>query len=338
MRGLNRVLAVLIGVLLLAFAGTAWADDDDDDNNKPDVTIAVAADVASARALLAGTVDPNGRNTTYLFEYGPTTAYGSQTAHASAGSFSSPQDVSATVSGLQPSTTYHFRLVATNSKGTRRSQDRAFTTLAAPPPGTSDPVPVDPVPGTDDVDETPPAPELGSSVLVAPAAGHLHVRRPGTTSFVPLELGAELPLGSEIDARRGTLALTSALPSGATQTGRFGGGRFVIRQSKRGYVDLFLRGRACIRSGSGSRVASVATAARRPRSGRRLWGSDRGGRFRTHGKHSHATVRGTRWVVADTCAGTLTRVTRGSVIVRDKVRDKRVLLEAGERYLARPRS
>jgi hypothetical protein len=335
MGALNRVLAVLIGVLLLAFAGTAWADDDD----KPDVTIAAAANVTPTSAVLAGAVDPNGRNTTYLFEYGPTAAYGAQTAHASAGSFNSAQDVSAVVTGLQPSTIYHFRLVATNSKGTRRSQNRFFTTLPAPAPapGVPDPGPVDSLPGTGDVDEAPPAPELGSSVLVAPGEGELRVRLPGTTSFAELELGSELPLGSEIDARRGTLVLTSALPSGATQTGRFGGGRFVIRQRKRGYVDLHLRGRACIRSAGASRVASVASAARRPRSGRRLWGSDRGGRFRTHGKHSHATVRGTRWVVADTCAGTLTRVTKGSVIVRDKVRDKRVLLEAGERYLARPR-
>ena len=194
------------------------------------------------------------------------------------------------MTGLAPSTTYHFRLVAENGKGTTRGPDRSFTTLAAPAGG---PPPTDPGSG---VPAPAPAPKLGSSVLVAPGAGELLVRRPGTSTFEPLALGAELPLGSEIDARRGTLVLTSALPSGATQTGRFGGGRFVIRQSKRGYVDLYLRGRACVRSAGDSRVASVASAARRPRSGRRLWGSDRGGRFRTHGKHSHATVRGTRSV------------------------------------------
>jgi hypothetical protein len=48
-------------------------------------------------------------------------------------------------------------------------------------------------------------------------------------------------------------------------------------------------------------------------------------------------VRGTRWLVADTCKGTLTRVTAGSVVVRDTVRNKRLVLDAGERYLARPR-
>ena len=148
-----------------------------------------------------------------------------------------------------------------------------------------------------------------------------------------LALGAKLPVGSEVDARHGSLALTAALPSGATQTGHFGGGRFKLGQDRRGYVNLYLRGRYCTRA-SGSAVARAA--ANKP-SGRRLWGRDRGGRFRTHGRNSHATVRGTRWVVVDTCKGTLTRVTRGSVVVRDSVRHKRIVLRAGERYLARPR-
>jgi hypothetical protein len=337
MGGLSRVLGLLIGVVLLAFAGTAWADDDDD---KPDVAATAASDVGSSGAVLRGTVDPNGRSTTYYFEYGLTGAYGAQTEPTSAGSSNSAKPVSATLAGLEPQTIYHFRLVAYNSKGTRRGPDRAFTTLAAPPPEPGDPpaggpTPGEPASGSPDLAE-PPTPQLGSSVLVAPGAGELFVRRPGTDAFQPLELGSELSVGTEVDARSGALVLTSALPSGATQTGRFGGGRFVIRQGRRGYIDLHLRGRFCTRSGSGARVASVASAARRKR-GRRLWGSDRGGRFRTHGKHSHATVRGTRWLVVDRCDGTLTRVSAGSVVVRDKARGKRVLLEAGERYLARPR-
>jgi hypothetical protein len=105
----------------------------------------------------------------------------------------------------------------------------------------------------------------------------------------------------------------------------------VIRQGQDGYVDLYLRGRACIRHRANRAVAS---AARKP-SKRRLWGRDHGGRFRTHGRNSHATVRGTRWVVSDSCAGTLTRVTSGSVVVRDTVRKKSMVLDAGERYLAR---
>ena len=68
-----------------------------------------------------------------------------------------------------------------------------------------------------------------------------------------------------------------------------------------------------------------------------LVGRDHGGRFRTHGRNSHATERGTRWLVEDRCDGTLTRVTRGKVVVRDTIRKKRIVLSAGDHYLARNR-
>ena len=50
-----------------------------------------------------------------------------------------------------------------------------------------------------------------------------------------------------------------------------------------------------------------------------------------------ATVRGTKWLVQDSCAGTLTRVTKGAVTVRDNVKHTTVVVRAGKRYLARPR-
>ena len=50
---------------------------------------------------------------------------------------------------------------------------------------------------------------------------------------------------------------------------------------------------------------------------RRLWGKDKHARFRTHGRDSVATVRGTQWVTTDRCDGTVTRVTEGKVLVRD---------------------
>jgi hypothetical protein len=62
------------------------------------------------------------------------------------------------------------------------------------------------------------------------------------------------------------------------------------------------------------------------------------GRFRTAGKFASATVRGTKWLVEDTCAGTLTRVARGVVTVRDTVRRRTVTVRKGKRYLARPRT
>ena len=55
------------------------------------------------------------------------------------------------------------------------------------------------------------------------------------------------------------------------------------------------------------------------------------------GRYSAATVRGKKWLVQDTCAGTLTRVTQGAVTVRDDVRKRTIVLRKGKRYLARPR-
>jgi ferric-dicitrate binding protein FerR (iron transport regulator) len=68
--------------------------------------------------------------------------------------------------------------------------------------------------------------------------------------------------------------------------------------------------------------------------GRRLFGNARG-RFRTRGRNSSATVRGTKWSMLDTCAGTLTTVQRGSVLVRDFRLKKNKVVKAGHKYLAR---
>ena len=103
-------------------------------------------------------------------------------------------------------------------------------------------------------------------------------------------------------------------------------------------MDVYLRGgrfKCCARAGTRrARGGSVASASRARRV-RKLWGRDSGGRFRTHGRHSQATVRGTRWLTVDRCDGTLTRVTQGAVAVRDFRRHRTVLVRAGHTYLAR---
>jgi hypothetical protein len=331
----SRSLLATVVVLLLLGAGTAIAA-------APGVLYEEPSGVTTAEAVLQGSINPSDKPTTYYFEYGATTAYGSQTPNGTLPKSKAWQPVSVALSGLEPGSIYHYRLVAWNGGGTKDKTvgaDRSFTT-AAPPPDPSDPAPGPgdpPAPGNDPPAERVPVPdavrpELGSSVVIDPGRGHVMVRRPGSHGFVPLTAGAELPLGTEVDARDASLALNSALPSGKTQTGRFGGGRFEVRQDRKGYVDLYLRGPAC----SAARHATAASAARRART-RRLWGRDHGGRFRTHGRNSHATVRGTRWVVEDRCDGTLTSVSSGAVVVRDTVRHRRVVLHAGERYLARNR-
>ncbi len=95
----------------------------------PVVTTNTATNVTSSTATLNGAVNPNGATTSVHFKYGLTTSYGSSTAtHSYSGH--TTQNVSANISGLSPNTTYHFRLVGTNSGGTRYGGDRTFTTFS----------------------------------------------------------------------------------------------------------------------------------------------------------------------------------------------------------------
>ena len=79
-------------------------------------------------ASLAGGVYPNGLDTTYYWQYGTTTAYGSQTAPVGVGAGTLPTSASATLTGLTPATSYHYRLVATNAVGTIYGYDYTLTT------------------------------------------------------------------------------------------------------------------------------------------------------------------------------------------------------------------
>jgi hypothetical protein len=84
----------------------------------------------------------------------------------------------------------------------------------------------------------------------------------------------------------------------------------------------------------GRALSTFGLEARRKRPVRTLWGNGKG-RFQTRGRYSAATVRGTKWVVQDRCDGTLTRVLRGVVRVRDFRARKNVNVRAGQRYLAK---
>lgn len=98
----------------------------------PGVVTGAATNVAPTSATLNGTVDPNGRSTTWFFEYGTSTSYGSKTAVKSAGSGGAAVAASAAVSGLTRGRVYHFRLVATSDGGTTNGADQTFTTAGAP--------------------------------------------------------------------------------------------------------------------------------------------------------------------------------------------------------------
>ena len=86
-------------------------------------------------------MNPNGQSTSYYFRYGKTTSYGTSTAVNSIGSGTANVSVSATLSGLEPNTTYHYKVVATNAGGGVSGEDRTLKTLALPPTITNDGVP-----------------------------------------------------------------------------------------------------------------------------------------------------------------------------------------------------
>jgi len=97
----------------------------------PTATTGSATGVATTSATLSGTVNPNSDDTTYYFQYGKTSSFGSVTATVDAGAGAIASQVSQLVSGLVPGTTYVFRLVATNAYGTSRGLTGYFTTGTA---------------------------------------------------------------------------------------------------------------------------------------------------------------------------------------------------------------
>jgi hypothetical protein len=97
------------------------------------------AGLTESGATLNASFVGNGEQTDYYFEWGKTAAYGNTTAAPpgeDAGSPSGPSrtTVSTDLEGLDPYSTYHYRVVATNG-GTSHGQDRMFTTLPGIPTG-----------------------------------------------------------------------------------------------------------------------------------------------------------------------------------------------------------
>jgi hypothetical protein len=114
--------------VMAACAGVASAA------SSPTVRTGPATSISQGTAVLNGTVDPNGRATTYHFQWGPTTAFTGSSATAKAGSGTKPTAVHATATGLAPGTTYYYRLDASNAAGTTIGATRLFKTAGNPPP------------------------------------------------------------------------------------------------------------------------------------------------------------------------------------------------------------
>jgi sugar lactone lactonase YvrE len=101
-----------------------------------------ASAVKATSATLNGTIRTENAPTTYQFEYGPTTSYGTSVpvpAGVLAGGAGSNYELHEVISGLSPVTTYHFRLRASDSVATSYTPDRTFATLVEAPTVTTEP-------------------------------------------------------------------------------------------------------------------------------------------------------------------------------------------------------
>jgi hypothetical protein len=243
------------------------------------------------------------------------------------------------------------RAVASNSAGSTAGANQTLLTPADPPP---------------------PPPVLGKAVNVTPVSGIVYIELPpGATlashsplstlspfsaltpfslavpapltkgqSFIPLTEARQIPVGSVLEATRGVVGITTATTAsrkGKLQSGDFGAGIFKLLQSRRqrGLTDLdiinnFSPRQVCATQGkarTAARHLSSKVLGRLDASGH--------GSFSARGTDSAATVRGTVWSVQNQCDGTLTKVKRGVVSVRDFVRRKTFTLFTGQSYLAR---
>jgi hypothetical protein len=201
----------------------------------------------------------------------------------------------------------------------------------------------------------PPPPVPGKSVVVRVVSGTVLIKYPpgkaplggSTTKFGPLTGAVNVPMRSVIDTSKGRIALTSAADTGGTktQTADFYDGIFQVEQSvpkkkpKKPVAlvtDLNLKDQIA-RSQCAPLQGAQSAAVHKKKGPKsvlgKLWGSGKG-KFRTDGKYSSATVRGTIWLVQDRCDGTLTTVKRGTVAVRDFKRKRTVAVKAGHSYLA----
>ena len=295
----------------------------------------------STTAAFAGSVNPDGSATTAHFEYGLDRRYitagasGPQYDHStpsqSVGSDFSSHPISASVSGLVPNALYHVRLVAKNAAGTSDGPDMTFTTDRGPVPG---------------------APGLGTTFNVSPT-GLVLIKVHGV--FVPLTELTKIANGTIINALKGTLTLTTALPGNSqhaviaakkkakkrktkTQKGKFGGAVFKVTQTRSGLTTVSLvsgafKGAPSFTSCKTKKGKAVTSAVSK-KVLQLLHASDHHGKFRTKGRYAAATVRGTIWTTADRCDGTLVHAIKDTVTVNDFVRHKTIILRPGHSYLA----
>jgi Bacterial Ig domain len=270
----------------------------------------ITTDENTAAAVSLAATDPDGDALTYTIVGSP--------AHGTLGGTGSSRTYTP-AAGYSGPDSFTFKV----SDGTRDSAPAtvSITVRAAlTPPPTPTPTPA-------------PKPAPQQKLVAGAVKGKVLVQLTRGGPFVPVTATTEFRFGVIFDTTSGTLRITVAKDrKGGKSTLDVTGGKFVATQDRTLLTTLTLTGGdfgAC-----GKRLLAQ-TPPPKKRSIRRLWGNGKG-RFRTKGRYSAATVRGTHWLTDDRCDGTLTYVKRGTVSVLDFPRRRTVTVKQGHRYLARP--
>ena len=126
---MKRTTRLIIAALVLAVTVTGVAAA----ASSPTVTTGAATKIGHFSATLNGTVNPNGNETGYVFQYGLTNAYGQSTNSHSAGGGTAAVKAASAISGLTPGTVYHYRIAALNRSGGAFGAEHTFKTTGPPP-------------------------------------------------------------------------------------------------------------------------------------------------------------------------------------------------------------
>lgn len=136
---MRKLRTVLVLAATAAVAAISVALASGADSAPPSVGTGDATGVSDSGATLTGNVNPNGVQTSYAFQWGPSSRYGHETPLTQAGSATTSSTVNATVANLDPGTRYHFRIIAMSSAGTSVGTDRTFTTGGTRPASSPQP-------------------------------------------------------------------------------------------------------------------------------------------------------------------------------------------------------
>jgi hypothetical protein len=258
----------------------------------------------------------------------------------------------------------------------RRSAGRASVTWTPRPVPTVMPtvVPTVVAPKDSDSDGVPDvsdncvdvANRAGTTAQVAAISGDVYIKLPRTAKlsarlsrvyareaqkapidgFIPIKGVATVPIGSEIDSRKGQLELKTAAKydkqgqTSGLQQGRFAAGMFAVRQAAKRKAGASRKPstQLVLLTPPGSARACAANSVVRPIKGVvRTLSSVAKGNFTTVGGASTTTATNGSWIVSDRCNGTMTEVGRGKVTVRDVKLKKTVTVRSGQGYLAKAR-